>query len=112
MGRSLPLETGTKAIPVIVVASSNDVYLHLYDTVVKFLDSIRVGNRASFVQKDQADQQRQVGERGAQAYYQEQAIQPPAETPGNSSEKNGTRNNSIKRCCNNNVVRDSYIKRC
>ena len=65
------LETGTKAIPVIVVASSNDVYLHLYDTVVKFLDSIRVGNRASFVQKDQADQQRQVGERGAQAYYQE-----------------------------------------
>jgi hypothetical protein len=36
------LETGTKAIPVIVVASSNDVYLHLYDTVVQFMNSIRI----------------------------------------------------------------------
>jgi hypothetical protein len=38
------LETETKAIPVVVVASTNAIYLHLYDTVVAFLDSIRIGS--------------------------------------------------------------------
>jgi hypothetical protein len=68
------LEAGTKVIPV-VVASSNEINLHLYPPVVKFLDSIRLGSRASFAGNNQVEPQTEVGQQGTQAYYQQQALE-------------------------------------
>src|SRR5262245_231278 len=69
------LEAGIKVIPVVVVASSNEIYLHLNDPVVKFLDSIRLSSSASFVGNNHVEPQVEVGQAGMQAYYQRQALE-------------------------------------
>jgi len=69
------LEAGTRGIPVVVVASSNEIYLHLYGPLVKFLDSIRLGSSASFVGNNHVEPQVEVGQVGTQAHYQQQALE-------------------------------------